>query len=199
MTRKESLYKILILGDSTVGKTCLLTRYSDNTFSETYLSTIGVDYKLKNVSLENGKIAKLQIWDTAGQDRFRSIAKNYYKGANGIIVLYSVTDKRSFTNVKIWINQIKTEVKENVTIILVGNKIDDEEHREISTEEGEELAENFGLKFYECSAKTGENVNSTFNELVKVIVNVKEKSEPKGVKLKQKKVGGTKKSCCSGD
>ena len=107
MSKKEFLYKILILGDSSVGKTCFLTRYADNTFQEAHMSTIGIDYKLKNVQTENGKVAKLQIWDTAGQDRFRSITKNYYKGANGIIVIFSVTDKKSFDNVKKWIHQIK--------------------------------------------------------------------------------------------
>ena len=146
---------------------------------------------------ENGKVAKLQIWDTAGQDRFRSITKNYYKGANGIIVIFSVTDKKSFDNVKKWIHQIKAEVNETVTIILVANKIDDEENREVTTEEGIELAESFGLKLFECSAKTGENINSTFNDLVNTIVQIKEKTSTKGEKLKQNKIGGgPKKTCC---
>ena len=201
MSKKEFLYKILILGDSSVGKTCFLTRYADNTFQEVHMSTIGIDYKLKNVKMEDGKIVKLQIWDTAGQDRFRSITKNYYKGANGIVVIFSVTDKRTFGNVKSWIHQIKAEVDEKVTIILVGNKIDDEENREVTKEEGEETARNFGLDFFECSAKTGENINSTFNELVLKMVEIHEKfgGKEEKLKLKQNKIGGTKKSCCSNE
>ena len=201
MSKKEFLYKILILGDSSVGKTCFLTRYADNTFQEVHMSTIGIDYKLKNVKMEDGKIVKLQIWDTAGQDRFRSITKNYYKGANGIVVIFSVTDKRTFGNVKSWIHQIKAEVDEKVTIILVGNKIDDEENREVTKEEGEEAARNFGLDFFECSAKTGENINSTFNELVLKMVEIHEKfgGKDEKLKLKQNKIGGTKKSCCSNE
>ena len=201
MSKKEFLYKILILGDSSVGKTCFLTRYADNTFQEVHMSTIGIDYKLKNVKMEDGKIVKLQIWDTAGQDRFRSITKNYYKGANGIVVIFSVTDKKTFGNVKSWIHQIKAEVDEKVTIILVGNKIDDEENREVTKEEGEEIAKNFGLDFFECSAKTGENINSTFNELVLKMVEIHEKfgGKEEKLKLKQNKIGGTKKSCCSNE
>ena len=193
---KETLYKILILGDSSVGKTCFLTRYADNTFQELHMSTIGIDYKLKNIQMENGRTVKLQIWDTAGQDRFRSITKNYYKGANGIIVIYSVTDKKTFNNVKNWVNQIKSEVDERVTIILVANKIDDEENREVSKEEGEEIASKLGLSFFECSAKSGVNINYTFNELVKTIVEISGKMSPKGEKLQQKQVGGEQKKCC---
>ena len=201
MSKKEFLYKILILGDSSVGKTCFLTRYADNTFQDVHMSTIGIDYKLKNVQMENGKIVKLQIWDTAGQDRFRSITKNYYKGANGIIVIFSVTDKRSFGNVKNWIHQIKAEVDEKVTIILVANKVDDEENREVTIEDGEELAHNFGLNFFECSAKTGANIISTFNELVKKMVEINEKlgGKDEKLKLKQNKIGGNKKPCCSSE
>ena len=133
MEQKEFIYKILLLGDSSVGKTCFLMRYTDNTFQDIHMSTIGLDYKLKNVQLEDGKMVKIQVWDTAGQDRFRSITKNYYKGAHGIILIYDVTENKSFENVKNWMNQIKEEVSNRVTIVLVGNKIDDEEHRKITT------------------------------------------------------------------
>ena len=194
----EIFYKILILGDSSVGKTCFLTRYAENTFQEAYFSTIGIDYKLKNVEMENGKTVKLQIWDTAGQDRFRALAKSYYKGADGIIVIYSVLAKQSFKNVQNWIDQIKAETDEETIIVLVGNKIDDEDNREITKEEGEELALSFGVDFFECSAKTGANINSVFNELVKKIVDVNVKTKSRGEKLTQKKVGGEekKKKCC---
>ena len=193
MEKKEVLYKILLLGDSSVGKTCYLMRYTDNTFQEIHMSTIGLDYKLKNVQLDDGKIVKIQIWDTAGQDRFRSITKNYYKGAHGIILIYDITNKKSFENVRNWINQIKEEVSEKVSIILVGNKIDDEEHRVVPTVEGEKLSKELGLMFFECSAKSGINIDSTFNELVKTTVENYSKVI-KGEKLKNKKNG--KKGCC---
>ena len=194
MEKKEFLYKILLLGDSTVGKTCFLMRYTDNTFQEIHMSTIGLDYKLKNVQLDDGKMVKIQIWDTAGQDRFRSITKNYYKGAHGIILIYDITNQKTFENVKNWINQIKEEVSNKVTIILVGNKIDDEDHRVVSTEQGEKMAKDFGLMFFECSAKSGVNIDSTFNELVKKTVENYSKVKMEGEKLKNKK--GGKKGCC---
>ena len=171
--KKEFLYKILLLGDSSVGKTCFLMRYTDNTFQEIHMSTIGLDYKLKNVQLDDGKIVKIQIWDTAGQDRFRSITKNYYKGAHGIILIYDVTSRKTFENVKNWVTQIREEVSDKVSIILVGNKIDDVEGRKVKTEEGEIMAKECGLSFFETSAKSGENIDNTFNELVKRTVDLK--------------------------
>ena len=192
---KEYIYKILLLGDSSVGKTCFLMRYTENTFQEIHMSTIGLDYKLKNVQLDDGRMVKIQIWDTAGQDRFRSITKNYYKGAHGIILLYSVTDKKTFENVRNWISQIKEEVSEKVTIILVGNKIDDEEHRIVTEEEGEKMSNEFGLPFFECSAKSGVNVDPIFNELVRKTVENYTKVGGKGETLNKKK-NSQKKKCC---
>ena len=194
MEKKEFLYKILLLGDSSVGKTCFLLRYTENTFQEIHMSTIGLDYKLKNVQMEDGKMVKIQIWDTAGQDRFRSITKNYYKGAHGIILLYDVTNKNSFNNVRNWIGQIKEEVSEKVSIILVGNKVDDEEHRVVKTEEGEKIANEFKLMFFECSAKSGINIDTTFNELIKKTVENYSKIKENGETLKRK--SGKKKGCC---
>ena len=192
--QKELLYKILLLGDSSVGKTCFLMRYSDNTFQEIHMSTIGLDYKLKNVQLDDGKIVKIQIWDTAGQDRFRSITKNYYKGAHGIILIYDVTSRKTYENIKNWVSQIKEEVSEKVTIILVGNKIDDEKNRKVTTEEGENMAKECGLDFFETSAKSGVNIDSTFNELVKKTVEKYSKIDGKGDKLNNRK--GKKSVCC---
>ena len=180
MEQKEFIYKILLLGDSSVGKTCFLMRYTDNTFQDIHMSTIGLDYKLKNVQLEDGKMVKIQVWDTAGQDRFRSITKNYYKGAHGIILIYDVTENKSFENVKNWMNQIKEEVSNRVTIVLVGNKIDDEENRKITTEQGESMAKEFDIMFFECSAKTGENIDGIFNNLVKKVVENFAKSAESG-------------------
>ena len=194
MEQKEFIYKILLLGDSSVGKTCFLMRYTDNTFQDIHMSTIGLDYKLKNVQLENGKMVKIQVWDTAGQDRFRSITKNYYKGAHGIILIYDVTEQKSFDNVKNWMAQIKEEVSERVSIVLVGNKIDDEDNRKISTEQGESMAKEYEIMFFECSAKTGQNIDEIFNNLVKKVVENFSKSSDSGQKSKNKKKKG--KGCC---
>ena len=190
----ESVYKVLLLGDSTVGKTCFLMRYTDNTFQEIHMSTIGLDYRLKSMTLKSGKNVKVQIWDTAGQDRFRAITKNYYKGAHGIILIYDVTNQLSFDNVSNWINQIKEEASDKVTIFLVGNKIDDVENRKIQTESGKTLAENFQLQFYETSAKTGENVEKTFQALVEKIDEISLINIKKGGKLTPG--NGKKKGCC---
>ena len=180
MSKKEFLYKILLLGDTQVGKSSFLMRYIDNTFQESYLSTVGLDFKVKNVQLDDGNTYRVQIWDTAGQDRFHAITRNYFKNAHGIILIYDVTLIESFHNVKNWIKQIKEEVTDKVSIILAGNKIDMEEKRKVSKEEGEKMAADYGLKFYECSAKTVEN----FSKI----------DEKEATKLKNKK--GKKKGCC---
>ena len=167
---EEIVYKVLLLGDSSVGKTCFLLRYCDKSFQDVHLSTIGLDYRLKSMTLKNNKNIKLQIWDTAGQDRFRAITKNYYKGANGIILIYDISTTQTFENVKVWINQIKEEANANVIIYLVGNKIDlPKDKRTVSEEEGQKLADEYKFLFKEASAKEGTNVNEIFQELVEKI------------------------------
>ena len=167
---ENTVYKVLLLGDSSVGKTCFLLRYCDRTFQEAHLSTIGLDYRLKTMTLKNNKNIKLQIWDTAGQDRFRALTKNYYKGANGIILIYDISTTQTFENVKVWINQIKEEANANVIIYLVGNKIDlPKDKRTVSEEEGQKLADEYKFLFKETSAKEGTNVNEIFQELVEKI------------------------------
>ena len=196
MEKKEPHFKILVLGDPSVGKSCFLIRYTEDTFQDVYLSTIGMDCKYKDVILEEDKSIRLQIWDTAGQDRFRSITKNLYKGAAGIMLIYDITNRNTFDNVKKWVNSIKEEVTSKVVIILVGNKIDLDKKRQVQTDEGEQIAEEFDMPFFECSALTGENINSAFETLAKKLVEVKAKAKQQGEQLKQNKVGGEKKSCC---
>ena len=196
MSKKEAKYKILILGDSKVGKSCFLTRYADKTYQEDYLSTIGMDYKIKNYELENGDIIKLYIWDTAGQDRFRSITSNYYKGADGIILIYDITKQETFNNVRNWITSIKEEAPAKVVLILVGNKVDDEKNRAVPKSEGEKIADEYNLPFLECSAKSDINVTETFDVLIKKIVEINPKNK-QGQKLQQNRiVFGEKKKCC---
>ena len=187
------LYKILLLGDSTVGKTCFLLRYTDDTFLDLHMATIGLDYRLKTMILDDHKIVKVQLWDTAGQDKFRAITRNYYKGARGIILIYDVTNTKSYENIKKWINEIKEEIFENVTIILIGNKIDNEAERKISKEQGEKLANDFHVQFFETSAKTGEGINESVFYLVQKIVETDPEIKKRGKNLK---IRNKKKKCC---
>ena len=166
--KKEILYKILLLGDWSVGKTCFLMRYTENTFNDKHLSTIGVDFKLKIIKLDNGEEIKIQIWDTAGQDRYRTITKSYIRGAHGIILIYDVTSRKSFEGIQSWVKQIKDQVSSKVCVALVANKID-KEKREVSPEEGIKLGKEIDYPFYESSAKEGKNINECFDNLIKQI------------------------------
>ena len=195
---EEIVYKVLLLGDSSVGKTCFLLRYCDKSFQDVHLSTIGLDYRLKTITLKNNKNIKLQIWDTAGQDRFRAITKNYYKSANGVLLIYDISNLQTYENAKNWISQIREEANPNVIIYLVGNKIDlPKEKRVVNIEDGEKIAEEFEIKFKEASAKSGTNVNEIFEELVEQIDEKFSKLEaPKKKKGNQLYTGKKKKKCC---
>jgi len=164
----DSLFKLLIIGDSGVGKSCILLRFADDTYTESYISTIGVDFKIKTIELE-GKTVKLQIWDTAGQERFRTITSSYYRGAHGIIVVYDTTDKESFDNVVEWLNEIDKYATENVNKLLVGNKCDLESKRQVDTEEAKAFAEERGIPFLETSAKNSLNVEESFLTMAREI------------------------------
>ena len=144
-------------------------KYTDKTFQDIHMATIGLDYRLKTMKLKSGKDIKLQIWDTAGQDRFRAITKNYYKGSHGIILIYDVTNLQTFENVKNWVNQIREEASTKVVIYIAANKIDMETERKVTKQEGESLAQELGFPFMETSAKSGININETFEDLVERI------------------------------
>lgn len=191
----ELVFKILLLGDSEVGKSCFLMRYSENVFIENYITTIGLDYKLKTVKLDTGKTIKVQLWDTAGQDKYRTIAKNYYKGSHGILLLYDITKQSSFDNIREWVRDIKEEVNEKAILFLIGNKIDMEDQRKIPKEKGVELAEEFKIPFFEASAKSGENVDEVFKALYNKICEIYGDLErERGTKLiKKRKIKGR---CC---
>merc|ERR1719362_580905 len=164
----DHLFKLLIIGESGVGKTCLLLRFTDDSFTANHLTTIGIDFKIKIIDQEQKRI-KLQIWDTAGQERFRTITKTYYKGAHGIILTFDVTDENSFKNIRNWVKQIDLNAQNNVCKVLVGNKCDRED-RKVTFEEGQKLATEFNMKYFETSAKTNHNVNETFTFLTKNIL-----------------------------
>eukprot|EP01087_Luapelamoeba_hula_P023862 TRINITY_DN8885_c0_g1_i1.p1 TRINITY_DN8885_c0_g1~~TRINITY_DN8885_c0_g1_i1.p1 ORF type:complete len:200 (+),score=37.87 TRINITY_DN8885_c0_g1_i1:94-693(+) len=157
----DYLFKILIIGDSGVGKSALLVRYCDDTFNDTFISTIGVDFKIKTIEVE-GKNIKLQIWDTAGQERFRTITSSYYRGSHGVILVYSVVDRASFSNVEKWVLEVDRYATNNVKKLLVGTKSDLANQRVVPTEEGQALAEKLKIPVLETSAKTSTNVNEAF-------------------------------------
>ena len=195
----DYLFKLLLIGDSGVGKSCLLLRFADDTYTESYISTIGVDFKIRTIELD-GKTIKLQIWDTAGQERFRTITSSYYRGAHGIIVVYDVTDLESFNNVKQWLHEIDRYASENVNKLLVGNKCDLETRRAVSTDQAREFADSLGIEFLETSAKTATNVEKAFMTMAAQI-KTRYKSQPQGGSggttiTPGQKVGGGRSGCC---
>jgi len=157
----DYLFKLLLIGDSGVGKSCLLLRFADDTYTESYISTIGVDFKIRTIQLE-GKTIKLQIWDTAGQERFRTITSSYYRGAHGIIVVYDVTEMETFNNVKQWLHEIDRYASEGVNKLLVGNKADLVTKKQVETATAKELADSMSFPFLETSAKSATNVEHAF-------------------------------------
>ncbi|KAJ1922400.1 GTP-binding protein [Tieghemiomyces parasiticus] len=164
----DYLIKLLLIGDSGVGKSCLLLRFSDDSFTPSFITTIGIDFKIRTIELD-GKRIKLQIWDTAGQERFRTITTAYYRGAMGILLVYDVTDERSFNNIHNWIRNVEQYANEGVNRILVGNKCDMDEKKVISKEQGQALAEEHQIRFLETSAKSNINVEEAFFSLARDI------------------------------
>ena len=193
-------FKILTIGESGVGKTCILRRFVENKFLKNHLATIGIDFKTKNIEIDGTPI-KLKIWDTAGQERFRNITNQYYKGADGIILVFDVTDQKSFEKIKEWMSQIKANTQaDQIGLVLLGNKCDIEP-RTISKNDGEELGKELGIEYYETSAMKGDGIAQAFEFLAKNILTKKkidlknEKGTDGGVNLG----GGVtpqKKQCC---
>ena len=198
----DLLYKLIIIGDSSVGKSNILTQYLNDKFDPNSKSTVGVEFGTKNVKIKNTKI-KLQIWDTAGQERYRAITSAIYKGAKGALIVYDITNKNSFNNIDKWIADIKANGDKNVSIIIVGNKSDLNDKREVDKDEGIQKSETFKTAFMETSALTGDNVSQAFSKLVQQIFenkcsNSSEGDEPeldKGVNLSEKTEDQTSKCC----
>jgi len=170
-TEYDYLFKLLLIGDSGVGKSCLLLRFADHTYTESYISTIGVDFKIRTITTRDEKTIKLQIWDTAGQERFRTITSSYYRGAHGIIVVYDVTDQESFNNVKQWLNEIERYACEKVNKLLVGNKCDLVSKKAVSYEVAKAFADKLDIPFLETSAKAATNVEKAFLTMADEIKN----------------------------
>uniref|UniRef100_A0AAY4AJP5 Ras-related protein Rab-3 n=3 Tax=Denticeps clupeoides TaxID=299321 RepID=A0AAY4AJP5_9TELE len=164
----DYMFKILIIGNSSVGKTSFLFRYADDSFTPAFVSTVGIDFKVKTI-YRNDKRIKLQIWDTAGQERYRTITTAYYRGAMGFILMYDITNEESFNAVQDWSTQIKTYSWDNAQVLLVGNKCDMEDERVVAGERGRQLADQLGFEYFEASAKDNINVKQTFERLVDII------------------------------
>ena len=189
--------KILTLGDSAVGKSAILIRYTQNKFHSNYLTTVGIDYQSKIIHYQNREI-EMQIWDSAGQEKYRAISKQYYKKANGIILLYDVTSRESFQNIKQWIKDKNNNITMKPFLILVGNKIDLE--RKVTQQEGEELAQKYNVLYFETSAATGKGIEETFQALVENIMrNYDErKKQEESLMLEKITLDGSQenKKCC---
>jgi len=199
----DYLFILVLIGDSGVGKSCLLLRFADDKWTDSYISTIGVDFKIRTIELD-GKTIKLQIWDTAGQERFRTISSTYYRGAHGIIVVYDITNLDSFNNVKRWLEEINKYARENVNKLLVGNKLDlpevSQQLRQVPQMKGKEFADNLEIPFLETSAKTGTFVDTAFLKMAfeikqKMTSNMHGEANKPGVSLPNRNDAG-KGGCC---
>jgi Ras-related protein Rab-1A len=168
MSDYDYLFKLLLIGDSGVGKSSMLIRFTDDTYSEAFISTIGVDFKIKTIELD-GKMIKLQIWDTAGQERFRTITSSYYRGAHGIIIVFDLTDIDSFENIQQWLTEINRYSYKYICKILVGNKSDLFDQRMVNG--GKDYADSLNMPYIETSAKTADNIDSLFYGITKEIKN----------------------------
>jgi small GTP-binding protein len=195
----DFMFKLLIVGESGVGKTCILLRFADDSFEDTFLSTIGVDFKVKEILVENKKV-KLQIWDSAGQERFRNITMSYYRNCSGIIVVYDVTSHDTFEKVTEWISEVRRYVP-TVPLVVVGNKCDLVDKRRVTYEEGQELAKSLGLILLETSAKTNQNIEDAFQQVAVQLIKEAE-NKPKTEMKKSVNVGAQRpkkgnKKCCA--
>ena len=181
----DLIFKLVLIGDSGVGKTNILSRYINNEFSLASQPTVGVEFGSKIIK-KNDKSIKLQIWDTAGQERYKSITNAYYKGSKGALVVYDISRKSTFENVDKWIGELKNNASEEVHIMLVGNKSDLEDKREVKTEEVAKKAEQYKIAFCETSALKGNNIEHAFEKLVDEITKAVVKSRGNDVKTEEK-------------
>ena len=199
----DFIFKVLLLGNSDVGKSSLLLRFVDSVWNESFVPTIGVDFKVKTIEIGDKKV-KMQIWDTAGQERFRNVVSTYFRGSNGILLIYDITSRDSFKNLESWLIEIEKHASDNVLKILIGNKNDLENDRVISVEEGQNFANRNGMQFIETSAKMDTNVSEAFQTLGKLMLEFNsnkkplepKKSENKTLTASSGKDINAKKKCC---
>ena len=171
----QIVLKLLLLGDSSVGKTSILNNYISNKFDESSISTVGVDYMDKIIDYNKFKI-KLQIWDTSGEEKFRTITKNFYRNADGLLVVFDLTKKESYDHIKSWINEAK-ENNDKLKTILIGNKLDLKDERIVAIDVAKQFAEKNNLKYIETSAKDGTNINESFQAIIDLLFDGKSSEE----------------------
>ena len=165
----DEKFRLMLIGNSNVGKTSIIKRFCKNKFINSFISSVGIDFETKYVKIGD-KTINLQIWDTAGQERYKVLAKNYFNQSDGFIIVYDITDRKSFDDVANWIEQIKEYAGEYTKNIIVGNKLDLEKMRKVEKDEGKELAEKYGYIFFETSAQSGKNIDKAFDSLTKNIL-----------------------------
>ena len=198
MSLYDEKIKLMVIGETRVGKTALINKYTKNTFGGTYLTTVGIDFQEKIINIEE-KTVKLQIWDTAGQERFRNIAKSYFHTSDGFLLVYDISNKETFEKLNFWYEQITLNGPANTKCVVAGNKCDLDDSREVNREEGEKFAKTYNINFFETSAKEGTNVNKLFqtlsSEIIKDIIKNGHKNKRASQVLK-KNTKNKKKSCC---
>ncbi|KAG9510254.1 Ras-related protein Rab-35 [Fragariocoptes setiger] len=182
-TDYSHLFKLLLIGDSGVGKSSLLLRFADNSYTGNYITTIGVDFKIRTITIDNQRV-KLQIWDTAGQERFRTITSTYYRGTHGVVVVYDVTNAKSFKSIQRWLLEID-QYCESVNRILVGNKNDDPPRKVVSTDEARSLAYSYRIDLVETSAKDDVNVEEVFTRITKSMLKTKAQQQQADKRAKE--------------
>ena len=179
--------QLLIIGDMTVGKTSILTRFTENKFSQNYLATVGLDFFTKDVDFTNpNRRVRIKIWDSAGQERFRSLTQSFFRNANGIIIVYDISNIESFENLKYWIQSINTQLGQNeINTIVIGNKLDLK--REVKKEDAENFCKEKGFKYFEVSAKNGNGIQEAINYLVELVIKSNSKNNKQNDTMKLEK------------
>ena len=197
MSDNENFIKINImtLGNSAVGKTSFILKYTEDIFREVHLSTIGIDFKTKKIKFKDGKNYKVDFYDTAGQEKYKSISINTIKNADGILLMYDITNRESFEAISNWMKGIIDRKGNDFPIILVGNKIDKENEREVTKEEGKQIGDKYRINFIEMSIKTGENVEECALELINKIIEKENINNSQNIKL-GKNINDNEKKCC---
>ena len=204
----EMMFKIVLVGDASVGKTNIMSKYLKNEFHEDSKATVGVEFGSKQFTVEGHKI-KAQIWDTAGQERYKAMTSAYFKGAKGAFIVYDITSKSSFESVDRWLNDLRVSADKNLTVIIIGNKCDLEQQRDVKKEQGEEKSKSNGVAFMETSALSGENIDKAFDKMVNEVfkkcheefisdgdLDIVGGSEEINLEKTKPKDDGKKKKCC---